>query len=30
MSDLTLEDEILACRARCESYIERRIDEIAA
>jgi hypothetical protein len=30
MSDRPLEDEILACKARCESYIERRIDEIAA
>ena len=28
MSHRPLEDEILACKARC--YIERRIDEIAA
>jgi hypothetical protein len=30
MYDPTLEDEILACKARCETYVERRINEIAA
>jgi hypothetical protein len=30
MSELALEDEILACKARCAAYIERRIDELAA